>query len=155
MSNYEAAEVRRCNACKAEGYFIALDDHYGPRRWGFECPKCSVVFTDQGYELCEVVKAAPAPQEANKFDQGKLRYDLVPFDALDVVVGVLNYGAIKYGDRNWEKGMDPDRLIAAALRHISKHQQGEELDPESGLPHIAHAMCSLMFWLAYRERGLL
>lgn len=90
-------------------------------------------------------------EEGRKFDDGKLRYDLVPTYALEAVVGVLTYGAKKYDDENWRKVEDYERrYYAAALRHIEKHRQGEYLDPESGKPHLAHAVCCLMFVL---EKG--
>ena len=86
-----------------------------------------------------------------KYDQDKPRYDLVPFGALDEVASVLGYGANKYSDDNWNKLDNLEkRYIAAALRHISKDRQGEEIDPESGYSHLAHAVTSLMFILQNR-----
>jgi len=84
-----------------------------------------------------------------KYDDQKLRYDLVSWVALDEVVRVLGHGAKKYGDDNWRivKRME-DRYPAAAIRHISAYLQGVERDDESGLHHLAHAICSLMFVLA-------
>lgn len=87
--------------------------------------------------------------EGKKFDQGKPRYDLVPFRALDEIAQVLGHGARKYGDENWRLVADGRRrYIAAALRHISAYQQGEQNDQDSGLHHLAHSACSLMFILA-------
>lgn len=86
--------------------------------------------------------------EGKKFDAGKPRYDLMPFAALDEVGRVLGYGAEKYGPENWRRVPDANaRYIAAALRHISAYQQGKEFDEESGLPHLAHALTSLLFVL--------
>jgi len=86
--------------------------------------------------------------EGKKFDQDKLRYDLLPWAALDEVMRVLGHGAKKYGDENWRlvKRLE-DRYPAAALRHLSAYLQGEECDKESGFNHLAHAICSLMFVL--------
>lgn len=87
--------------------------------------------------------------EGRKFDQGKLRYDLVPWAGLDEVVRVLGHGAEKYGPENWRNVPRlEDRYPAAALRHLSRYLQGERDDPESGLNHLAHAVCSLLFVLA-------
>jgi hypothetical protein len=81
-----------------------------------------------------------------KHDQGKNRWDLVPFDALDNLVAVITHGADKYGDTNWRIVPDrTNRYFAAAMRHIAAWRMGELTDPESKLPHLAHAMCSLMF----------
>lgn len=84
-----------------------------------------------------------------KFDQGKPRYDLVPWEAMDDVVRVLTYGAQKYADNNWKHVEDAaKRYPAATFRHLSAYMQGEKMDPETGVSHLAHAMCSLMFMLA-------
>jgi hypothetical protein len=94
--------------------------------------------------------------EAVKYDVGKPRYDLVPWDALEEVVKVLNHGALKYNDRNWESGMDWSRMFAAGMRHdVAFWQKLEDEDPESGLPHLAHSICCRLFLLAYflREEG--
>ena len=79
-----------------------------------------------------------------KFDSGKPDYSLVPFGALDEVVKVLTHGANKYDRFNWEK-VEDIRYQAAALRHISAYMQGEKYDPETGINHLAHAVCSLLF----------
>lgn len=87
-----------------------------------------------------------------KHDAEKARWDLFPFDVLDDVAKVLTLGANKYTDRNWETGMRWGRPLAATFRHISAWAQGEELDKESGLPHLAHALCELLFVAAYEKR---
>ena len=79
-----------------------------------------------------------------KYDHGKLRYDLLPFRSLDLIVEILGHGARKYGEYNWE-GVSSERYIAACLRHVSKYVQGEVIDGDSGLHHLAHAACSLLF----------
>lgn len=88
-----------------------------------------------------------------KYDQGKLRWDLMPPE-IEEVVKVLTYGASKYDDRNWEKGINYGRLIAATLRHLWAWIRGERNDPETGLHHLAHANCDILFLLTYEQRGL-
>ena len=87
-----------------------------------------------------------------KHDQEKLRYELLPVEPIEALVAVLTYGAKKYDDNNW-KYVTPfnDRYYAATLRHINAWRKGEKLDPETGLPHLAHAMCCLVFLLAGGE----
>lgn len=86
--------------------------------------------------------------EAVKHDTGKLRYDLLPFAAVDRIVRVLNFGAGKYAPNNWQRLPDfEERYIAAMFRHLSAHQQGELTDAESGLSHLSHAACCMMFLL--------
>lgn len=91
--------------------------------------------------------------DGQKFDEGKSRMDLLPMDALMEVAKVLTFGAKKYGDRNWEKGLDYQRLRAAILRHDAASEMGEELDPESGLSHKAHKTCTTLMELALYLRN--
>ena len=81
-----------------------------------------------------------------KFDSGKLEYGLLPAHALDEVVQVLTVGAKKYDRDNWRYVDDgPRRYFDAAQRHLWAYKRGELTDPETGISHIAHAICSLMF----------
>jgi len=88
-----------------------------------------------------------------KHDKGKARWDLIPWDGLEEIVNVMTFGADKYGDRNWEKGLGYSRVWAAAIRHMWKWFHGEAVDSETGLSHLAHAGCCLLFLLAYERRG--
>lgn len=88
-----------------------------------------------------------------KNDGGKLRWSLLPWDAMTDVVRVFMFGAYKYGERNWELGMDKSRLMDAAIRHITRWQCGEEKDIETGINHLAHAIVSLLMIIAYTVRG--
>ena len=84
--------------------------------------------------------------KGEKFDQGKPRWDLLPWDQVEDIVKVLTMGAKKYSDDNWQEVPDAKRrYFAAALRHLTAWKRGELTDPESGLPHLAHAACSLLF----------
>ena len=92
-------------------------------------------------------------EAANKFDGGevfgqKLRYDLLPPHALAEVVKVYTYGSTKYGDGNYLKGMSWGRVFGALMRHAWAFWRGEDLDQESGLPHMAHAAwhCFTLIW---------
>lgn len=89
-----------------------------------------------------------------KHDTGKPRYDLIPPESLDAIAQGLTYGANKYGDRNWEGGLSYGRVFAACMRHLWAWWRCEAQDSESGLPHLAHAACCVMFLLAYEARGV-
>lgn len=81
-----------------------------------------------------------------KHDQEKPRYDLLPAGAIDDLAKILTFGAKKYSPNSWQEvdnGLN--RYRAALLRHTFAMQRGEILDPESGLPHSAHAMCCAAF----------
>lgn len=100
------------------------------------------------------VQAQPQVAEGVKNDQDKLPWYLLPSDAVDDVLEVLQYGATKYGDRNWERGMSWSRPFSALMRHMWAWWRGEVYDPESGKPHLAHAACCVLFLLAYERRGV-
>jgi hypothetical protein len=70
-----------------------------------------------------------------KFDQDKPRTDLLDPLALEGLSAVLAFGAKKYAANNWRGGLSYSRLIGAALRHTFAILRGEDIDPESGLPH--------------------
>jgi hypothetical protein len=89
-----------------------------------------------------------------KDDEGKDRWDLMPFDALRGIVRVLGFGARKYQERNWEQGMAWSRCYSAALRHLTAWWEGEAADPETGFSHLWHAGCCLLFLIAYERRGV-
>lgn len=89
-----------------------------------------------------------------KYDEDKIRTDLLPTDALEELTKVLTLGAKKYEDRNWEKGMRWGRPYAAALRHLFAWWKGEEHDPETKLSHLAHALCCIVFLLSYSLRKI-
>ena len=85
-------------------------------------------------------------EPGSKYDGQKPRWDLVQFDVLEDFVKVLTFGAEKYAPDNW-KLVKPlrARYLAAAFRHLVAYANGELTDPESGLPHLAHAECCLHF----------
>lgn len=89
--------------------------------------------------------------KAVKHDQGKLPWDLLSFDAIEQIVRVLQHGEKKYSAWNWTRGggLSWSRVFAAAMRHMAAWARGETLDKESGLPHLAHAACCIMFLLHY------
>lgn len=89
-----------------------------------------------------------------KFDHAKQRTDLLDPVAVKGLVSVLTYGAKKYGDRNWEKGMKWSRPYGAILRHLLAFWEGEEIDSESGLPHLDHVGANWMFLDRYYHTHL-
>ena len=92
--------------------------------------------------------------EGKKYDEGKLRMDLVPIEAIDGIARVLGMGAKKYGDRNWERGINYSRVYAALFRHLTSWWSGEDLDPESGFNHLDHILCNAAFLRAYTMREM-
>ncbi|MDE3022312.1 MAG: hypothetical protein KGI54_10665 [Pseudomonadota bacterium] len=80
-----------------------------------------------------------------KFDTDKPRMDLIDSLAMEGLAKVLTFGAQKYAAHNWRNGLEYSRVSAALLRHMSAIQRGEDIDGESGLPHIDHLGCCWMF----------
>lgn len=85
-----------------------------------------------------------------KSDIGKTRFDLLLPEFEEAVAKVLTMGAEKYGPNNWQQVDDGEnRYYAALRRHLSAWRQGDEIDTESGLSHLAHAGCNIMFLMYY------
>lgn len=93
--------------------------------------------------------------EGRKYDSGKAPWNLMPWDALEDVVSVLEYGAKKYEPDNWKRvPFARIRYIAAAFRHLIARARGKVIDSETKLPHVAHAICCLLFlnWFDRKPR---
>lgn len=100
-----------------------------------------------------VPPAKPRPP-GEKHDGGKRRWSLLPWAQLAWIVDVLEYGARKYSPDNWkhiENGRQ--RYYDALLRHVTDWWEGKPNDSESGLPHLAHAGCCLLFLMWFDENG--
>ena len=89
-----------------------------------------------------------------KFDGDKLRWDLLPVEPTEDVIRVLMLGSHKYGDDNWKLvPASRRRYYAASLRHLTAWWLGEKVDPESGVHHLAHAMCCLLFLIWHDDHN--
>lgn len=86
---------------------------------------------------------------AKRFDSEKIRLDLVPPSLQEEVGKILTFGAKKYGDHNWRKGMNWSRCIGSLKRHLSEFEKGIDRDFESGELHISHLLCNAAFLLEY------
>lgn len=81
-----------------------------------------------------------------KDDGHKDRWDLLPIDVIQLIVKVLTFGARKYADNNWMKiDNGTERYYAALQRHLAEWRLGAEKDEESGIHHLGHALCCLVF----------
>ena len=90
---------------------------------------------------------------AIKFDEGKADWNLMPFEAIEEINKVLEFGAKKYAAWNFAegKGMSWTRLFNSMMRHMFAWVRGQDNDPESGLSHLAHAGCNIVFLLYYSK----
>ena len=92
--------------------------------------------------------------QGRKFDEDKLRYDLIPVSAQEEVVKVITLGAKKYDPENWKNVPEGRRrYYAAAMRHMEAWRKGEKED-EIGTHHIANAISNLMFILEKELQGI-
>ena len=99
-----------------------------------------------------------------KYDEGKVRMDLLPPEFLFATASILTFGANKYADRNWELGMDWSRPFGALMRHMWYWWAGKgpttksflfgDLDEETGKSHLWHAACCIAFLVTYEERNV-
>lgn len=83
------------------------------------------------------------------------RLDLIPPEFLLLLGRVYGMGAAKYSDHNYLKGFEWSKSYAALQRHVLAFWGGEEIDPESGLPHLGHAAwhCAALFMFSEHELG--
>lgn len=84
-----------------------------------------------------------------RYNEGKPAFELIPGLALEDCARVFDYGRKKYAAWNWAKGMSWMVVFGCLLRHLYAWARGEDNDPESGLPHLGHAMCNLVMLCTY------
>lgn len=99
-------------------------------------------------------KTSTKPEStAIKYDSGKTDWSLMPFEAVEEINKVLEFGAKKYAAHNWTQGegFRYTRVLNSLFRHLFAWSRGEDLDPESGLSHLAHAGCNIVFLIYYNR----
>jgi len=106
----------------------------------------------------KILQEATEAQEKWEKEEGAVKHDgdkpplnLLSNEALVQIAKVMQFGAQKYAAHNWRKGFAWSRPLAAAQRHIGAFNDGEDKDPESGLSHLAHAACCIMFLLEFEK----
>lgn len=106
------------------------------------------------YYDTELMLVEREPSVGLRYNAGKLPYHLLPDDAIQEVVRVLQKGAEKYAERNWQNGLKWDSECASSLqRHLAAWKLGEDNDSESGLPHMAHVATNALFLLHFAING--
>lgn len=89
-----------------------------------------------------------------KDNRGKPPIDLLPSRPLVAIAEILAFGAVKYQPHNWRKGLPWPDTYSSLQRHLLAWNDGEDLDPETGESHLAHAGCQLLFLLDYVITGV-
>lgn len=88
-------------------------------------------------------------EEGLRYNDGKVRMDLLEPWAIEKLAEVFTYGAKKYADHNWLKGMSWSKITASLDRHLSAYKHGVDFDEESGLLHAQHVAWNAMALLSY------
>ena len=107
---------------------------------------------------CLIIDSNPKDDIAKKWfelvgikeTKDKLLWSLLPFKQLEYVVQVMMFGAKKYSVDNW-KHCNPQDYKEACMRHLTAFFNGEWLDQESNLPHLAHLICNALFLLWFKD----
>ncbi len=84
-----------------------------------------------------------------RFNEGKIRYDLLEPYAIEKLAEVFTKGAEKYAPNNWLKGMEWSEITASLKRHLAAYEQGEDYDKETGLLHAAHVSWNAMALVSF------
>ena len=92
---------------------------------------------------------------ATRDNTNKLRWSLIPIDAMEELLTVAEYGAKKYGKYNWQQPpyLTFDDILDSLYRHVAARRMGVMFDGESMKFHMAHAMWNCMALLTYDLRG--
>lgn len=102
-------------------------------------------------EAVERIKGGALSATGIKHDSGKPDMSLLSNVALLKVAEVMTFGKKKYAAHNWRGGFVWSRPLAAAMRHLMAYIGGEDKDPETGLSHLAHCACCIMFVLEFED----
>jgi hypothetical protein len=82
----------------------------------------------------------------------KLRMDLITPEMESALAEVLTFGANKYGDRNYEKGIPVMNYIGSCKRHLNAFLRGIDIDTDSKIEHIKLAFTNLGMLITTLER---
>lgn len=102
---------------------------------------------DVDYGNGDIRRYKSGPQLGARYNKGKAPLSMIleARHALEGMAGVLAFGAEKYARGNWHKGLRHTEVCDSLLRHISAYLSGENIDPESGKPHVDHIFTNAMF----------
>ncbi len=89
-----------------------------------------------------------------KYDNDKPKWELLHWSIVKGIVNVLTFGAIKYKANSWQTiDNAQERYFSALMRHLIAWRDGEKKDHESGLSHLDHVACNLMFLKHFEDNS--
>lgn len=89
-----------------------------------------------------------------KYDDGKIRWDLLPYQGLEEVARLYTFGATKYESHNWRKGISYSRCFSGLMRHLYRWWVlREKYDSESGCHHLAAVIFYCLNFMQYEWDG--
>lgn len=115
-------------------------------------PLISTVYETKRMQAAEYSGEVTGTGVKQVMEEPKTPIHLMTPQFIEGVAEVLQHGASKYKPNNWMAGMSWSTVFGGIMRHLWAFFRGEELDKESGLPHLAHAACGIMF-LHYYAHG--
>lgn len=104
-------------------------------------------------QMRDAVQPGP-PAGMLRYNTGKGRGTLIPASFTRYTTAVLEYGAVKYSANNWRQGGSWTSAVDSLLRHLDAFREGEDLDPESGLPHLSHMAFNVMILIEFYDKGM-
>jgi hypothetical protein len=102
-----------------------------------------------------LINKAKEKNKGLKYDDGKLRWDLLPLDIIEEAVKVYTFGAKKYKPNSWQNVENgKERYYAALMRHLKEYRDGKVIDEESGLMHLAHALWNVITLIYFQKKEI-
>lgn len=89
-----------------------------------------------------------------RYDEGKIRFDLIPREWEFGLAHLLTQGAKKYAPNNWKKGMAWSKVLASLRRHLDRWLSGENYDEETGAHHLLAVAWNALVLMSYQLRGV-
>ena len=147
----------QCSFLKISNNVGVTDDYSAVRYKLLELTEDGLIIYDLAtntYKIAMDKECTEGTDIGRKDDNDKDDWSLLPLKLLTPMIKVLTFGEKKYSRDNWQQVSDgKNRYYSALQRHITAWQGGEKVDEDSGLPHLAHACCCLIFLMWFEDKG--
>ena len=137
--------TKKCETCGHETVFES-----NPTQWS--CHNCNYINDYNNSELMNRETASVIAEVGRKDDSGKLRYSLIPHNAMKALAEVLTFAVEEKGyiPHSWRTVPNrEERYTDALMRHVEAYRSGEFIDPESGIHHMGHVLANASFLLEF------